>query len=242
MHETLAAHPGVEIESCSSGGARIDPGILQRTDRVWASDCNDALERQTIQRWIQAVVPPELVGAHVGPTRAHTTGRTHDISFRAITALFAHVGMEWDIRHAHPTDLATLRRAIALYKSHRGLIHSGIRVNADLGEPNLSLHGVVSHDGAEGLFAAVALGTLATETPGRIGLPGLAPGREYRVEAILPTPQDSDWEDTFTQISPPSWLAQGSATASGRFLSEIGLALPMLRPEHALALRVTAFD
>lgn len=34
VHETLAAHPGVEIESCSSGGARIDLGILQRTDRV----------------------------------------------------------------------------------------------------------------------------------------------------------------------------------------------------------------
>ena len=63
-----AAHPDVEIESCSSGGARVDLGILQRTDRVWASDCNDALERQTIQRWTQAVLPPELVGSHVGPT------------------------------------------------------------------------------------------------------------------------------------------------------------------------------
>ncbi|HKT56480.1 MAG TPA: alpha-galactosidase, partial [Microbacterium sp.] len=70
-----AAHPDVEIESCASGGGRVDLGILQRTDRVWTSDCNDALERQSIQRWTQAVLPPELVGAHVGPTRSHTTGR-----------------------------------------------------------------------------------------------------------------------------------------------------------------------
>ena len=37
-----ARHPGLEIESCASGGARVDLGILERTDRVWASDCNDA--------------------------------------------------------------------------------------------------------------------------------------------------------------------------------------------------------
>ena len=29
-----AAHPGVEIESCSSGGARIDHEVLRRTVRL----------------------------------------------------------------------------------------------------------------------------------------------------------------------------------------------------------------
>ena len=50
LDEIRAAHPGLEIESCSSGGARIDLAVLERTDRVWTSDCNDALERQAIQR------------------------------------------------------------------------------------------------------------------------------------------------------------------------------------------------
>ena len=36
-----AAHPAVEIESCSSGGGRADFEILKRTDRVWISDNND---------------------------------------------------------------------------------------------------------------------------------------------------------------------------------------------------------
>ena len=232
-----AAHPHVEIESCSSGGARVDLGILQRTDRVWASDCNDALERQTIQRWTQAVLPPELVGAHVGPTHSHTTGRVHDISFRAATALFGHFGMEWDIRQASEAERDTLRRAIALYKRHRGLLHSGARVNADVAEPNLRLHGVVAHDGGEGLFAAVALGTFAAEMPGRVGLPGLDHERTYRVSVVLPTAEDADWKDTFTQISPPAWLS-GGATATGRFLAEVGLPLPILRPEHALLVHV----
>ncbi len=45
LDELRARHPRVEIESCSSGGGRVDLEILQRTDRVWASDCIDAHER-----------------------------------------------------------------------------------------------------------------------------------------------------------------------------------------------------
>jgi alpha-galactosidase len=49
----------VEIESCASGGGRIDLEVLTRTDRVWPSDTVDALERQRIQRWTSLLVPPE---------------------------------------------------------------------------------------------------------------------------------------------------------------------------------------
>ncbi|MDM4777904.1 alpha-galactosidase, partial [Micromonospora sp. b486] len=96
LDELRARHPGVEIESCSSGGARVDLEILRRTDRVWASDCNDALERLSIQRWTGLLLPPELVGTHIGPERSHTTHRVHDLSFRAVTALFGHHGIEWE--------------------------------------------------------------------------------------------------------------------------------------------------
>lgn len=242
-----SAHPKLEIESCSSGGARIDLGILQRSDRVWPSDCNDALERQTIQRWTQAVVPPELTGAHIGPTRSHTTGRTHDITFRAITALFGHLGIEWDIRQATEQELAVLRRIIALYKTHRALLHSGTRVNADIAESELTLHGVVSEDRSEALFAAVVHGSIAADFPGRIPLPGLSSSRMYRVEAIMPTAEDlpvtveGDAKSPYVQLAPPPWLATG-AEATGTFLEHVGISLPILRPEHALLLRAVALD
>ena len=95
--ELRARHPGVEFESCASGGARIDHEILRRTVRVWTSDCNDALERQTIQRGASMLIPPELMGAHIGPERSHTTGRRHDLQFRAATAFFGHLGVEWNL-------------------------------------------------------------------------------------------------------------------------------------------------
>src|SRR3546814_1221135 len=55
--------------ACSGGGGRVDLGILDRNDRVWASDCNDPVERVQIERWTRTLVPPELIGSHVGPAR-----------------------------------------------------------------------------------------------------------------------------------------------------------------------------
>src|SRR4029450_651009 len=118
-------HPGGEIESCASGGGRVDLGILARTDRVWASDTNDALERQHIQRWTQLLLPPELVGTHVGPPRSHTTGRTHDLAFRVATALFGHFAIEWEIASASEEEQQARAQAIACYKRLRPLLHGG---------------------------------------------------------------------------------------------------------------------
>jgi alpha-galactosidase len=36
-------HPGLEIQLCSSGGSRVDLGVLERCDRVWVSDCLDPM-------------------------------------------------------------------------------------------------------------------------------------------------------------------------------------------------------
>jgi alpha-galactosidase len=229
-----ATHPDVEIESCSSGGARVDLGILERTDRVWASDCNDALERQTIQRWTQSVLPPELVGSHVGPPTSHTTGRTHDLSFRAATALFGHFGMEWDIREAEGEVLAELKDAVALYKKHRALLHSGVAVHADLIDPAYLLHGVVAQDASEALFAFVSVASSFAEHPGRVQFPGLDPERRYRVRVAFPS-----GSHPFIQRQAPGWLATGFE-ATGLALAAVGLPMPILNPEQAIVLEIVA--
>ena len=226
------AHPEVEIESCSSGGARVDLGILERTDRVWASDCNDALERQTIQRWTEAILPPELVGTHVGPTTSHTTARTHSLSFRAITAMFGHFGIEWDVRTLGESGLLELSEAIALYKKHRALIHSGVSVHADLVDPAYLLGGSVSQDGSEALFSFVSVTTSFEETPGRVGFPGLNPDTSYEVKVVFPTATSPYGDRANT-----GWIP-GGFTATGRFLAEVGLPMPILNPEQGVLIHL----
>src|SRR5215213_4568992 len=177
-------HPGLEIESCASGGARVDLGILERTDRVWASDTNDAVERQEIQRWTGLLLPPELVGSHVGPPRAHTTGRMHDLGFRAATALFGHFGMELDVTALTREERAGLTQAIAAYKRLRGLLHSGEVVRVDHPDPAAWVQGVVAADRTSAVFAYVQLATSVAEAPAPARLAGLEPDRRYVVTPL----------------------------------------------------------
>ncbi|MBA2769621.1 MAG: alpha-galactosidase [Sporichthyaceae bacterium] len=228
-------HPGVEIESCASGGARVDLGILARTDRVWASDSNDALERVTIQRWTQLLLPPELVGSHVGPTTAHTSGRTHTLSFRGAVALFGHFGIEWDIASIDPEERAALRALVATYRTHRQLLHSGEVVHADHPDPAALVHGVVATDRSEALMAYVAVASGATEIPLPARLPGLDPERAYRVSPVA-----TGGDPVTVAHAAPPWLEAEAFTATGRHLGEVGLPMPVLAPEQALVLHLQA--
>ena len=92
------AFPSIEIESCASGGGRIDAGILAHTQRVWLSDSNDALEQLRIQHNAALFLPSCVTGAHVGPRHCQTSGRVLPIAFRAWVAAQRHMGFEMDTR------------------------------------------------------------------------------------------------------------------------------------------------
>lgn len=225
-------HPGVEFESCASGGGRADAGILARTDRIWTSDCNDPLERQTIQRGFSTFLPPEVMGAHIGPPRAHTTGRHHRLAFRAATALFGHLGIEWNLLEASDRDLDKLRAWIALHKELRPLLHSGDVVRLDPPDDASLAHGVVSVDQTTAVFSFAQLATSRAPTPPRLQLRGLGPDRAYRVERIV-MPGDP----LGLTMEQPAWIEDG-LESTGRALATIGVQLPRLLPESALLLRV----
>jgi alpha-galactosidase len=107
-------------------------------------------------------------------------------------------------------------------------------VRADHPNPAAYLHGVVADDGAEALFAYVQLTASAFETPGLARLPGLDPDRVYRV-----APLEVAGAPETRQAAAPPWLAAGEVTLAGRVLGEVGLPLPVLRPEQALLLHLT---
>ncbi len=231
LDELRARHPQVEIESCSSGGARVDLEILQRTDRVWASDCIDALERRTIQRWTNLLLPLELVGAHVGSGTSHTTGRHATLGFRAGTALFGHLGIEWDLREADAEQRAELAAWVALYKEVRGLLHTGASVHADLPDPAYELHGVVARDGSEALYCLASVASSAQMPAGMVPLPGLDPDATYEVRPQAPG-------DVVTHGRAAPWFGDG-VRATGRVLEQVGVRGPQLSPERLVLLRAT---
>ena len=236
-------HPGVEFESCASGGGRIDHGMLRRVERVWTSDCNDALERQFIQRGASMLVPPEVMGCHIGPPRAHTTGRRHSLAFRGATALFGHLGVEWDITAADESDLAQLAHIIDIHKRHRDLLHHGDTVRFDTFEASNVAHGVYARDRSEALVALVQIGTASSLVPPHLRLPDLDPDRRYTVRPVSLEPHRNDLGPRALgpAVRQPAWItATESWRASGAVLATVGLPMPVLWPESAVLVHLVA--
>ncbi len=228
-----AAHPAVEFESCASGGGRADAGILRRTARIWTSDCNDAVERQVIQRGFSHLLPPEVMGSHIGPPRAHTTGRTQRLAFRAATALFGHLGVEWNLLDASERDLDKLEAWIRLHKQLRPLLHGGDTVRLDHPDAAAIAHGVVATDRSEAVFAVAQLRSGDASVPPRLTFAELDPDRRYRLERIA-----MPGEVLGLTMRQPRWLTEGPVAATGTQLMTLGIQLPLLLPESVLLLRL----
>ena len=260
MHELKDRFPRLEIESCASGGARVDLGVLEHTDRVWVSDNIDPLDRQQMNRWTAQLIPLELMGSHVASGASHTTGRLHSLSFRAATAIFGHLGVEWDLARASAQELDELAQWITLHQQHRELLFTGDLVRVDRGDESLQVTGVVAPDRGEALFSLVGLTRSVVSPRGQVRLPGLDPARRYRVRPVL-------IGDVPSGLLGPAWFGLREAadvlaydatspypvpgrpsagqeipgiTLSGAQLAAVGIAAPMLNPEQALVLQVQA--
>jgi len=234
-----AKHPRVEIESCASGGARIDLGILERVDRVWTSDTNDPLERQQIQRYTGILVPPEYLGSHLGAATSHTTWRTSELAFRLATALFGSAGIEWDVTRASADERAIISEWTGHYRANRDLLHSGVVVRADDADPAVMTHGVVAQDGSRAIFSYASLAAPRAAIPTLLRFPGLDPERLYRVRALTVGASPRSIQD-----APPAWLAEGAeeVVLSGAVLLLVGVPVPLLAPENAALFELTATD
>jgi alpha-galactosidase len=231
--ELKRRHPGLEIESCASGGARIDLGIIDLVDRFWTSDNNDALERQRMQRWTMQFIPPELLGTHIGSNPGHQTGRDLTLAFRAATALFGHAGLERDLTALSSDDLAALTSWINLYKSQRSLIHNGEMIRMDYPDESHYLFGVLSQDKKKALFSYVQLQPIVASHAPKLTFRGLDSEKNYKVSVVL-----GAGAPAFMAITPPTWLESG-AVMSGAALKSVGLPAPILRPESALLLEIS---
>lgn len=230
--ELKKRHPGLEIESCASGGARIDLGVIDYVDRFWTSDNNDALERQTIQRWTSQVIPPEMLGTHIGPTHGHQTGRTLELSMRAITALFGHAGIEWNITQATAEERANLASWATYYKDNRAVLHSGKSVRVDYPDEHGYLYGVVAGDTKKSIFAYVQLTPTVAIHPAPLKFTGLNAAANYSIKVVYPA-----GKPRFMLITPPQWM--DGITMSGSALATIGVSAPILAPANAVLIEIT---
>ncbi len=180
-----AEFPGLEIESCASGGGRIDFGILPRVMRFWASDATDAHDRIRIQDSFSRYIPAEMMGSHVGPSPNPITGRTFPMAFRGLVSLFGHLGVELDPAKLNADDRVTLAQTIALYKRLRSFVHGGIYRVLGGADPALHVSTLSREDTGDFLLRVLRTGMSAYPLLAQIAVPGLPAGTRYSVREII---------------------------------------------------------
>lgn len=215
MDRLRAAHPSLEIESCAGGGGRIDAGMAARAQRFWASDCIDARLRIGLQRGFLQFLPPEMMGAHIGAERCHTTGRRFSLAFQALVAAQGHLGLEFDLTRLDAAERARLAGWIAFYKAHRHLLHGNVWTGT-------AGDGVAWHAaGGDGEWLLIVYRT-------EIML--------QRHAAPLPLPFIDDGLWQVAEVRPGE--IRDAHRYSGAWLAQSGLVIPPGKPDTATAWRL----
>lgn len=226
--------PALEIETCSSGGARADWGVLAYTGRVWTSDTIDAIDRVAIQRGYSIFNPPEIMGAHIGHEHAHLTGRTIDLHTRAIVALQGQLGFEVDARNLPADELAQLKHYVAIYKKHRFWLADSKTFRLDCTRNHLLQSGLVSADRQHSLWFVIATHSLEQTTPGKLIPVGLAKDKLYKVSLAS---NNAEYLRPYSKHI-PDWI-KSTVTVRGDVLMGLGLMLPIMPAQSALLLDIS---
>ncbi len=203
-----AKHPGLEIESCSGGGGRVDLGILRRTVEVWPSDNTDALDRLSLQDGFSHAYTPGIMMAWVTdiPAALH---RNASLKFRFLVAMEGSLGIGANLNNFTPEDLEVSKGLVAFYKSIRTTVQQGEQYRliapSRPGQPSeRAATEYVSADGAQ----AVVFAFLHSQNYGNpfpaVRLAGLDPKAVYRLKPLEPKQLRSQ-----QQASGSYWMHQG---------------------------------
>ncbi len=117
--------PNVLFESCASGGARFDLGMLCYMPQTWTSDNTDARDRISIQSGTAYAYPQSTMGAHVSASPNHQTGNSNPLETRFRVACGGLLGYESDLTKCSGEELSAIKNQIAFYKKHRAVIQYG---------------------------------------------------------------------------------------------------------------------
>lgn len=181
-------YPHILFESCSSGGARFDAGLLSFAPQTWTSDNTDAVDRYRIQYGTSYFYPVSSMGAHISAVPNMQTGRTSPLNTRGNVAFFGAFGYELDLNHISEEEFAFVQQQIAFYKERREVFQYGTfyRLLSPFEEHGDAAWMSVSEDKKTAYFGYYH--TLVRVNHGgiRIKLDGLCPQTKYHVRCVTP--------------------------------------------------------
>ena len=207
LAELRAKHPGIEIESCSGGGGRVDLGILHYTDEVWPSDNTDPLDRLTLQDGFTHAYPVQVMMAWVTDSPHWLNNRATSITYRMLVSMQGSLGIGGNLNKWSEEDLATTKRLIAAYHQVQKTITQGdlYRLISPTNGSEFSATETVSPDKSQAVFFTFVHSTQEKRSFPRLQLRGLDPAGMYALSSIEGKADDG----TPTEASGAWWMNHG---------------------------------
>ena len=174
--------PNILFESCSSGGARFDPGMLYYAPQTWTSDNTDAIERIKIQYGSSLVYPLISMGSHVSESPNQQVFRETALETRANVAYFGNLGYELDVNNLSDVEKEEIKKQIQFYKENREVFQFGefYRIKNPYNN-NISAWMVKSNDEKTIILGCYKLLNHANEGKERVKLFGLDKDGDYKL-------------------------------------------------------------
>ncbi len=216
-------YPHILFESCSSGGARFDPGMLYYAPQTWTSDNTDSVSRLKIQYGTSMVYPLSSIGSHVSASPNHQTRRPATLKMRGDVAYFGTFGYELDLEELSQEELEGMREQIEFFKEKRELFQKGkfYRLRSPF-EHNVTSWMVVSENKEEayvGYYRVLQIPNIGFD---RIKLQGLNPELEYEVSGQLHTSFGDELMNLGLNVSDfSSGAKEVAAEIQGDFMSRL---------------------
>jgi alpha-galactosidase len=207
LAELRAKHPGVEIESCSGGGGRIDLGILHYTDEVWPSDDTDPLDRLTQQDGFTHAYPVQTMAAWVTDSPHWLNNRTTSTTYRMLVSMQGVLGIGGNLDNWTNEDMAIAKRLVAAYHQVQKTITQGdlYRLISPTNGSEFSATETVSPDKSQAVFFAFVHSTQEGRSFPRLQLLGLDPMATYALGSI----EGKAAEGTPAEASGAWWMSHG---------------------------------
>ncbi len=211
-------HPDVQFEACSSGGGRVDLGILRYTDQTWPSDNTNPEDRLYIQYGYSHLYPTNTMLNWVTDWGYGDHQKNIPLTFRFHSAMAATLGIGGNLTAWEQEDKEIAKEMISLYKKFRNTIQQGkyYRLKNPFEETRSAVQ-FVSQDRSESVvFAFQVYETIAgvpyNSVNNRLVLHGLEEDASYSV---------SDGEEEFV-ISGKVLMSSGIAVyLKGNYASKM---------------------
>jgi alpha-galactosidase len=186
LAELRRRHPKLEIESCASGGGRVDLGIMRLTDQVWTSDNTDPYDRLLIQDGFSHAYAPAIMMAWVTDSPNYVNQRATSLEYRFLSAMQGGLGIGANLNHWTEEDFSKARHLIGEYKAIRATVQHGdlYRLVSPRHGSSRSATLSVSQDRKQAVLFTFLHSSTMRDPQSFIQLRGLDPAAIYALRAI----------------------------------------------------------